>query len=210
MCVVSLVAALPSVITGLGAGAASSFTVGAGTILADVALGLGVASMFQQQSATNYQAQAAQQEAVSQNKAIEYRALQSEQNAQLAEYEAEDARRRGEDQENRVRQELSRTEGRQRAAFAASGVVVDQGSPLDVLEDTAVQGEQDALTVRHNAAQEAWGHSVAAQNYRNESDLLRAQKRDPEYARQTTLLSGRSKLLDRAGGIAGQTAGFFL
>jgi len=209
MCVISLVAALPSAVTGLGVGA-SAFTVGAGTILADVALGLGVASMFQQQQATNYQAQAAHNQVVAQNRALEYNALQQERNSEIAQIEAQDAIRRGEDEENRIRRQVSRTQGQQRAAFAAAGVVVDEGTPLDVLQETAAEGEQDALTVRHNAAMEAWGHDVTAQNYRNDATLTRFQKTDPEFARETTLIGGRSKLLDRAGGLASSTSRFFL
>jgi len=199
MCVVSLIAA--PLITGL--------TVGVSSIAADVAIGLGVASMFQQNRATRTQAQAAQNAQEAQNRAIEYNVGRTQENARIEGYRADNAISRGGIEERKVRRRLSATLGSQRATFGASGVVVDEGSPLDVLAHTAQEGEQDALTVRHNAAVEAWGHQVQAQNFQNQAQLQGLQTVDPNVRKTTTLLGGRSKLLNQGTALASSSAGFF-
>jgi len=203
MCVVTALAALPSALTGLG-----GLMVSAGTIAADVALGLGVASMFQQSKATNYQAQSAQNQQVAQNRAIEYQAQIQDNNAEIMEMQAQDAEARGESEETDLRRKVSRLKGAQRAKYGASGVVTDAGSPLDALLDTTAEEERDALTIRHNAAMEAWGHRVSAADTRSQANLTRYRKVDPDIPYQTTLLSGKSKMYDRAGGLVSSTARF--
>jgi hypothetical protein len=81
---------------------------------------------------------------------------------------------------------------------AASGVLVDEGSPLAILQDTAIQGELDALTIRSNAAQEAWSFRTQAGGFTAQAGLSRAKKRDPGAALTGTLLTGTSRLATRA------------
>ncbi len=50
--------------------------------------------------------------------------------------------------------------GRQRAAFASGGIDVNTGSPLDIQADTARFGRLNAMTIRNNAAREAWGYTA--------------------------------------------------
>lgn len=52
--------------------------------------------------------------------------------------------------------------GKQRAGYAASGV--SGGSALDVLQDTAVKGELDALTIKNQG-------DIKAAGFANESNL---------------------------------------
>lgn len=78
--------------------------------------------------------------------------------AKVSGYLAKDAIERGRREEQAEREKIRRLMGMQRAAFGASGGVVDVGSSLDVLEDTAYFGELDALTIRANAEREAWYH----------------------------------------------------
>lgn len=135
------------------------------------------------------------------NKAAEYNATILERNAQIADMQVENARQRGELEEKQFRLSLSKLKGEQRASFGASGAVVDTGSPLDVLLDTAEQGEFDALTIRHNAAVEAWGYGNQASDYRSQAVLTRFSKKSPSFAATSTLLTG-------AGQIAGQAASY--
>lgn len=89
-------------------------------------------------------------------------------NANVAEFQAEDAIARGREDETRHRQGTRRLMGSQRAAFAASGVAVDdpESSFADVTADTAKLSEIDALTIRANAQREAWGFRTQAQDMR--------------------------------------------
>lgn len=106
--------------------------------------------------------------------AAEYNAKIGEMNATLSERKAKDALERGQREEQRKRMEVARLKGRQKATFAASGVDVAFGSPLDTLVDTAVLGELDALTIRSNAAREAYDFEVDAVNQRAGSALQRS------------------------------------
>jgi hypothetical protein len=90
--------------------------------------------------------------AYQQGKAEQSVARYQERAAQIA---ARDAEARGAAEEMRFRQRVSTVKGAQRAQLAASGVVLDQGSALDVLSDTAAYGELDALNIRADAQREA-------------------------------------------------------
>lgn len=96
-------------------------------------------------------------------------------NAQVAEMQAQDAIVRGRETEARHRTDVKRMIGSQRAGFAASGVDVNDGSAVDVQADTAALGELDALTIRTNAAREAWGYKIQAQDYAARGQIARAE-----------------------------------
>lgn len=87
-------------------------------------------------------------------------------NAQLANAQAADAIARGQSAEFNSRLKTSQLKQSQVASMAAHGVALDTGSPLDVLTSTDVMGEQDALQIRNNAAQESWGFKAQAANYK--------------------------------------------
>lgn len=87
-------------------------------------------------------------------------------NAQIAEYQAMDALARGRQAEQRLRTDVKGVIGSQRAAFAASGVDINDidSTAVNVQADTAALGEMDALAIRLNAAREAWGYTSQAQD----------------------------------------------
>lgn len=88
------------------------------------------------------------------------------QNAAFAEEAANDAIARGGMDEDQQRLATRAAIGTQRAGFAANGVDVNSGSAADIQDDTAALGELDALTIRNNAAREAWGYRTQAQQGR--------------------------------------------
>jgi hypothetical protein len=90
--------------------------------------------------------------------------LRPRNNQAVADLMADDARKRGEIAEARQREKTRQILGTQTAKLAAQGTDLS-GSALDILGDTAASGELDALTVRSNAAREAWGHRVKATDY---------------------------------------------
>ena len=94
-------------------------------------------------------------------------------NARLQRFAAKDALARGAVEEQRIRERASIFAGRQRAILAASGVQLDTGSALDILEDTARTAELDALTRRANAEREAFGLSTQAGISETQSDAFR-------------------------------------
>jgi hypothetical protein len=94
-------------------------------------------------------------------------------NAAVATLQAEDAIARGAEDENRFRSGVRGIIGAQRAATAAGNVDVGFGSALDVQADAAFLGELDALTIRTNAAREAWGFKVEAEDLRRRGQIAR-------------------------------------
>ena len=143
---------------------------------------------------TGVSAYAANQEVKAANKAAEYNAQIQERNAQIADIQAKDATARGAIEEKQYRLKLKQLQGSQRAAAAGSGVLVDTGSPFDVLNDTVSYGELDALTIRRNAAVEAWGYRNQGVGYRQQASLSRSQKGSAALATTSTLLTGASRL----------------
>lgn len=77
----------------------------------------------------------------------EYNAQIAEQNAELSEQQAAEA-------ERRFRISSRRQLGSMRAAYSASGVILE-GSPLDILEESAYTAELDALTIREGGRTQA-------------------------------------------------------
>lgn len=78
-------------------------------------------------------------------------------NAMLADIAAKDALIRGDREANMVREQGRQVLGAQHVAVGSSGVDSSVGSPVDLMSSTAALAELDALTVKNNAAREAWG-----------------------------------------------------
>lgn len=115
-----------------------------------------------------------------------------DRNAGVADAQAADALARGRESEQQYRGGVRRTIGAQRAATAASGVDIEGGSAEDVRADTATIGELDALTIRNNAAREAYGFQVQASNDRSRAGLAR---RGGQNAASAARAQGVSTLL---------------
>lgn len=81
-------------------------------------------------------------------------------NAQVYGQQAADALQRGREAEYRYRENVSRVTGSQRAALAANGVDLGQGSALDILAETDALGSRDAALIRLNAEREAYGYQT--------------------------------------------------
>jgi hypothetical protein len=114
-------------------------------------------------------------------------------NALAQQYMVDDALARGRRDEQEHRYKVAAIKGQQRAAFGASGVALDSGSPLEVLGDTAMLGELDALTIRTNAQREAYGHQAAKANYLADSQLSKTKGR---YGAAGTLLTGSGRVAE--------------
>lgn len=111
------------------------------------------------------------------------------QNAMIAEAQAEQARQIGGIEEQRALQNVRRTIGSQRAAFGAMNVEASSGSALDVQLETAKMGAADATIARANAMREAWGFEVEAQQ----------QRESGRFARRAGVNAQRATLLTTAG-----------
>ncbi len=124
-------------------------------------------------------------------------------NADSLHAQAVDATARGRETEGRFRTEVKGMIGTQKAGYAGQGVEVGSGSALDVQKDTAYQGELDALTLRTNAAREAWGYDVAAKGQRKGAEATR--KLGGIQAANTRTTGRLNAASIRAGGNAART-----
>lgn len=106
-----------------------------------------------------------------QRQAGEYQAAVARNNQVLAEQNAQAEEARGRVLEEAKRNETANRQSGIRAAAGASGLDVNTGSPLRLQEDTALLGEQDALTVRNNAMRAAHGFRVQGMNYGAQAQL---------------------------------------
>lgn len=114
-------------------------------------------------------------------------AAELQTNAAFLNRAANDARMRGLVDSDTQRIQTQQDIGTQRAAMAANGGVVDEGSNALITQDTAQYGELDALIISNNAAREAYGYEVQADaNLRNAKTL----KKNAKSAPITSMLGG--------------------
>jgi len=127
----------------------------------------------------------------------------AEYNARVEERRAEQTKRVADLEEARQRNRVAKVLASQRAAIAASGLDLE-GSPLLVMEETAAEGELDALLIRHSGSvQEAQALSQAA------ADRMagRAAKARGATRAVSTLLTGVGTLARHYGPSSANTYG---
>lgn len=103
----------------------------------------------------------------------EYQARINENNAVLAEFNAAQARKQGDIEAKQIALRTKQLIGQQKTAFAANGVEVGFGSPIETLVGTEVVGTEDMLFARYNADLKALGFEQQAQNLNAEATLNR-------------------------------------
>ncbi len=94
-------------------------------------------------------------------------------NVQIAQGAQADALRRGGVDAGKIRQKGSRIAEEQKVAYANSGVDSSVGTAANVQADTAAISELDAQTAKNNAAREAWGFGMKAEQLQGERTLNR-------------------------------------
>lgn len=96
-------------------------------------------------------------------------------NAALTEAQAVQAQAQGDQQIMQVRRRTRQLIGKQRASYAASGIDLGTGAPVDVAADTEAAGQIDESTIRTNTALAAWGFKTQAANERFTGKVMRQQ-----------------------------------
>lgn len=133
-----------------------------------------------------------------------YNAKVAEMNAEISDRRAKDALERGALEEQKKRRENQQILGKQQAAMAANGVDLTFGSPLDVLVDTAVLGELDALTIRTNTNREEYDYRLQAANQRAGAEMNRGAAKS---ALTGSYMGAAGTVLTGAGKAYGQYSG---
>lgn len=123
-------------------------------------------------------------------------AAMAKYNAKLAKRSAKEAKDSAEYEAKQKRRETARFIGKQRALYGKAGVTIE-GSPLEIVQETAAQGEMDALMIERGYAQQGAAYlsqaklaEMRARNY----------KRQGYYAAGSTLLTGGGQMMGGYGG----------
>lgn len=153
------------------------------------------------------QAKSAELSAASQKTELANQAYVANMNAALSELQAQDAIRQGVRAGIDVRQRAKQVKGAQRAAFAANGVKLDEGSPAAVQRSTDYIRDVDVATLANNAARTAFGYRVqkANQQARGASFAGGADQISPAGAGATSLLGSASSIADKWYRLYGRT-----
>jgi len=112
-------------------------------------------------------------------------------NAKVSRMQADQATEIGAKAEFQHRIGVRRMIGAQRAGFAGQGVSLDDGSALEIAQDTAKWGEVDSLTIRNNAALQAWGYEQQALGFNIQGQVASATAMNNVAG---TLLTGSASL----------------
>lgn len=120
------------------------------------------------------------------------------ENARISEEKARLALEAGQASEQNTRLRTSGLIGTQRAAMAANGIDLGEGTANDILTTSAYMGERDALTVKDNAARQAWGYRVEGINASNNAVALDRTRDGIDPA-----MTAAGSLLTTAGSVAG-------
>lgn len=116
-------------------------------------------------------------------------------NSQMAAQNAIYAREQAAEEEQQVRIMGRKTLGSMRAAYGASGVSLE-GSPLDVLAESAATMERDALNVRRAGERRAQGFEAEASMENRKAGYAKTRG---YLGAASNLLSGGGKALSRVG-----------
>lgn len=150
-------------------------------VLAAIGTGLNVVGQIQQGKA--------------QSAAYSAQEAADEQNARIAERQAQQAAISGAKEEREMRQRGAAVAGQQRAAYSASGLDIASGSPLDILQDTNYQNTLDVINIRQNTANTVWGYQTQQTNYLNQAAAARSAAKN---ARRSSRIGALGSL---AGGV---------
>lgn len=142
-------------------------------VMTAIMIGSLIASTVSHVVASKKAANAAKRAGAAQQEAANSQAELQDWNANVADLQGKDAIARGVESESRFRSGVDIMVGQQRAAAAGANIDVGFGSALDVQADAAYLGELDALTIRTNAAREAWGYKVQGQDLRRRAEITR-------------------------------------
>lgn len=88
-------------------------------------------------------------------------------------WQAKDALLRGTIQASAIRDQVAGILGGQRAGFAGMNVALDSGAPLDISADTERIAALDQITALNNAARQAFGFRVEANNAQYQGALAK-------------------------------------
>lgn len=115
-------------------------------------------------------------------------------NAQMMEWQAQSRLHANEKDLLNLTMKAGQTKGSQRAALAANGIAVGEGSAAELQASTDIIKEIEANQLTANAHREAWGMRMQAANYEGQALMAEAKKQNKWDVFGTTLLGGVSQV----------------
>ena len=179
--------AIPMAATALGASAGTAATLG--TIASIVGTGMSVFGALQSGKAASDSAK--------------YQAAVAANNATIAQQNATRAGQEGEQQAFIAEQKNRAKVGALMADQAASGIDVNKGSALDIRQSEAQVGQLDAMTIRANAAQKAYGYQVDSASQTANAGMYKAEAKSAKtasYINAATILGSNTAKDYKVGG----------
>lgn len=128
---------------------------------------------------------------------FEFKANMDDINADIAEDRAENALFIGQTKIADLTQQAGAMEGKQRAAMAANGIVLGEGSAGEVIDSTEFMKQRDMQRIELQSIYNAWGYDTQAGNYQAQAAMNRA-----SASAQSPLMAGAGSLLGSAGTVA--------
>jgi hypothetical protein len=139
--------------------------------------------------------------------ATQWKVAQDQVNQQLQQQQAASVLQRGALAAGMAQMQGSQVQGKAAAAFGASGVAGGVGSAAAVQGATGAMANLDAMTASNNAARQAWGYQVTANQYGAQAGIDKQNGQDQEIA---TALGAGGSVLGSAGKMIGNAPpGFF-
>jgi hypothetical protein len=166
-------------------------------------IALVAASIGASAAAARNSAKAQQQSLLYDSKVADNNAIIADNNKQLSEWEALDAMRQGYLDVQANQMQTAAVKSSQKAALAANGIDINEGSANDILSTTDWVSAVDQQTIRDNALRTAWGYRTQVLDYGNRAAATRdsannlrggAASISPNAAAGTTLLSGAGQV----------------
>lgn len=115
-------------------------------------------------------------------------------NATMAEYAAQDAQRRGEEEAASIQRKGAALKSAQRVSLASRGLDLQYGTAADLQDQTDFFTQSDVATTRTNAARETW--NLRAQGQQRLA-MGRADALNSMYAAGGSLLGGAGQVADK-------------
>jgi hypothetical protein len=100
-----------------------------------------------------------------------------ESNAKFSDFIARDIESQEAREVGKVKRRAGQVRGAQRAAAAAQGIDVGDGSAQQLQDETEAISEQDMLTVKTNVWREAFGYKKQAAEYRHQGTMAQLETR---------------------------------
>lgn len=115
-------------------------------------------------------------------------------NRDMMERQAQARLRQAESDIMSLTMKAGKTKSSQRAALAANGIAVGEGSAAELQASTDIIKEIDKNQIKENAIRDAWGIRQKAVNYEGEALMAEASRVNPSNVMGNTLLSGASQI----------------